>query len=208
MEELAQAWRTMMSRHTRSPEVGATGQVLLARWSEPHRRYHDLRHLQDVLANVDALAEHADHPDAVRMAAWYHDAIYDGTPEDEERSALAAEAELAALGVPAEVVAAVGRLVRMTVEHDPAPEDHDGQVLSDADLAALAVPPEQYRRNSAAIRQEYLHVSDDMFRTGRAHVIEMLLAEPKLFRTPLGQVRWETAARDNLRAELATLIAE
>ncbi len=178
---------------------------MLARWSEPHRRYHDRAHLQGVLSAVDALAEHADDPDAVRLAAWYHDAVYAGAPDDEENSALLAEADLRALGLPAALVAEVARLVRLTVEHDPGPADRNGQVLSDADLAELAVAPELYRRNTARVRAEYDHVPEPDFRAGRARTIGALLAAPALYRTAPGRRLWETAARENLAAELRTL---
>ncbi|CAN5220947.1 hypothetical protein BH11ACT7_BH11ACT7_03130 [soil metagenome] len=154
---------------------------------------------------MEELADYAEDLDAVRLAAWYHDAVYAGRPDDEELSAQLAESDLTALAVPAALVAEVARLVRMTVEHDPAPGDRNAEVLSDADLAVLALPPEQYRHNSALIRTEYAHVPDDTFRAGRAKVIENLLAGPDLYRTPQGRRRWEAAARANLSAELATL---
>ena len=68
------------------------GQELLTRWSEPHRRYHDVDHLRSVLHIVDQLAGDAVDPDAVRLAAWFHDAVYSGRPGDDERTS----AELAA----------------------------------------------------------------------------------------------------------------
>jgi predicted metal-dependent HD superfamily phosphohydrolase len=108
----------------------------------------------------------------------------------------------------AEFVAEVARLIRMTAGHNPAAGDRDGEVLSDADLASLAVPLEQYRRNSAEIRAEFAHVAATTLRTARLQIIESLLAGAELFRTPEARLRWEAAARENLRAELAALIAE
>jgi len=188
-----------------SPDIAAVGAALLARWSEPHRRYHDVAHLLGVLDAVDDLAGFADDPDAVRLAAWYHDAVYAGAPDDEENSAVLAEADLSALGLPAELVDEVARLVRLTVEHDPGPSDRNGQVLSDADLAVLALEPAEYRRNSARVRAEYGHVPDADFRAGRARVIAALLAAPSLYRTPDARRLWEDAARRNLTSELRTL---
>lgn len=205
MTDLLHEWRALVTRHCASPDTAAVGAALLARWSEPHRRYHDLAHLQGVLDAVDDLAGFAEDPDAVRLAAWYHDAVYAGAPDDEENSALLAESDLSALGLPAALVAEVARLVRLTVEHDPAPADRNGQVLSDADLAVLALGPEEYRSNTAKVRAEYGHVSDDDFRTGRARVIESLLAAPALYRTPDGRRLWEDAARRNLTSELHSL---
>lgn len=199
------AWCALLARHTASPDVEATGRALLVRWCEPHRHYHDVAHLRGILRYVDQLAGYAGDADAVRLAAWYHDAVYDGLPDDEERSAQTAEAELALLDLPAALVAEVARLVRMTITHDPASGDRDGEVLSDADLATLALPAEDYQRNTVAIRAEYAHVPEDTFRAARARMIEALLAEPQLFRTPEARQSWEAAARANLRDELVTL---
>lgn len=205
MTDLLQAWHTLLTRHSASPRVDDVGAALLGRWAEPHRSYHDLSHLRGILSGVDALAGFADDPDAVRLAAWYHDAVYAGQHDDEENSALLAEDELAALGLPPALVAEVGRLVRLTITHDPAADDRNGQVLSDADLAVLGLPAAEYRANTAKVRSEYSHVSDTDFRMGRSRVIDALLAAPALFRTAEGRRLWEDTARTNLKAELASL---
>ena len=57
--------------------ITAAGADVEARWAEPHRRYHTTAHLHAVLSNVDTLAAQADDPDLVRLAAWFHDAVYD-----------------------------------------------------------------------------------------------------------------------------------
>ena len=85
------------------------------------------------------------------------------------------------------------------------PGDHNAEVLSDADLASLAIDGERYRRNSADIRLEFAHVDEHLFRAGRAAIIAALLAGPSLYRTRVGRQRWEDAARANLKAELDAL---
>lgn len=205
VDDLLEAWAALISRHTGDPRALQVGRNLLAAWSQPHRRYHSITHLRAVLSGVEELAEYADDADAVRLAAWYHDAVYAGRPDDEELSAQRAEQELSWLGVAPGLVDEVARLVRMTVSHDPAPGDHDGEVLSDADLAALAVSRQDYEHNSAAIRAEYSHIPDDVFRKGRMQVLLALLEKPGVFRTSAGRQRWEAAARENLLAELADL---
>ncbi|MET9847726.1 hypothetical protein ACFZC6_28875 [Streptomyces ossamyceticus] len=179
---------------------------LIKRWSEPQRKYHTLDHLTAMLDRVDVLEEYAADPALVRLAAWFHDAVY--LPErstNEERSARLAERALPEAGVPAEKVAEVARLVRLTVTHDPADDDPNGEVLCDADLAILASSPDAYAAYAAAVREEYGFVPDDAFREGRAAVLRHLLTLPRLFRTPYGQREWEERARANLRAELTEL---
>jgi len=202
---LVEAWRALLARHTSAPEAAAVGGELLASWSEPHRRYHSVTHLRDILAHVEELAGYAEDADAVRLAAWYHDAVYAGLPDDEERSARRAEEELSRLELTPQLVDEVARLIRLTVTHDPTPGDHNGEVLSDADLAALAVPRERYVLNTVAIQAEYSHVPDEAFRKGRLQVLVGLLEGPGVFRTELARREWEVSARENLRAELADL---
>lgn len=205
VQDLVEAWAALLARHTTAPDAVAVGRRLLASWSEPHRRYHAVSHLRDILTHVDELAEHADDVDAVRLAAWYHDAVYQGLPDDEERSARRAHDELSELGVPPDLVDEVARLVRMTISHDPQPGDRNGEALSDADLASLAIPHDSYAANTAAIRDEYAHVSDEAWVDGRLRVLMGLLEAPCVFRTEYGRGSWELAARENMRAELQSM---
>jgi predicted metal-dependent HD superfamily phosphohydrolase len=178
---------------------------LIGAWSEPHRRYHDLAHLAAVLGLVGSLAEHADDPEAVRLAAWYHDVAYDPQRTDNE----AVSAERARVGlrdlVPDERVEEVARLVRLTASHEVEPDDANGAVLCDADLAVLASPPEAYAAYASAVRAEYGHLSDEVFTAGRIAVLERLLALSRLYRLPAVAEQWTPRAQANLRAELSLL---
>ncbi|MGN6330615.1 MAG: HD domain-containing protein [Motilibacteraceae bacterium] len=186
-------------------DVAAVGARLLAAYGDPARGYHDLRHLDEVLRTVDDLAHRAADPGAVRLAAWFHDAVYDVHAADsEERSAELAGHELRRLRVAADRVAEVRRLVLLTRTHDPAPDDVDGSVLCDADLAVLATDPARYRDYTQGVRREYAHVPDEQFAAGRAAVLRSLLDLPALYRTPEARA-WEPVARANVQAELAKL---
>ena len=167
------------------------------------RGYHDTRHLTEVLERVDELAAAGEAFDglAVRLAAWFHDGVYDGRPGAEERSARWAEDALHGRPEADEVA----RLVRLTEHHRPHADDANGCVLSDADLAILAASPERYAEYVADVRREYDHVPDDLFAAGRSAVLRDLLAKPTLFHTAHARAHWEAAARANVEAELAQL---
>ena len=189
-----------------SPTSRTEWAAVVAAWSEPHRRYHDLAHLAAVLGLAARLAGDAPDRDAVLLAAWYHDVVYDPERSDnEEVSAARARAGLRGL-VPQDRVEEVVRLVLLTAGHDPEPDDGNGAVLCDADLAVLAGPPEAYAVYASAIRAEYGHLSDEVFTAGRIAVLEHLLALPRLYRLP-AVADWEPLARANLTAELALLRA-
>jgi predicted metal-dependent HD superfamily phosphohydrolase len=199
VEDLIARWR-------RVADDDATGHDLLRRWSEPHRRYHDVRHLTAVLDAVDALAGEADDARAVRLAAWFHDAVYTGRPcADERDSAVLADSASRAAGLGDALVAEVVRLVELTEGHDPAPGDRNGAVLCDADLAVLGGDPAEYAGYAAAVREEYSHVPEEEFRRGRTAVLEGLLARRPLFSTATARDRWEERARHNLETELILL---
>jgi len=204
-DELQARWAWLAVALANPPGISTIGDGLLASWTQPHRAYHDAVHLLAVLHRIEDLAEHAADLRAVRLAAWYHDAVYDGAPDDEERSAQRAAAELGAAGLDPALVAEVARLVRLTMHHDPAPEDRNGETLCDADLAILAAPAADYAAYTRAVRAEYVHVDDAAFRAGRAAVLQSLLDLPQLFRTSVGRTDWEPQARANLRAELTEL---
>jgi predicted metal-dependent HD superfamily phosphohydrolase len=181
---------------------------LRARYDQPHRRYHDRGHLDTVLGHVDELGDLADDVDAVRMAAWFHDAVYDpGRPDNEAASAELAQELLPDHGVAADQVAEVVRLVRLTAAHDPVDGDANGAVLCDADLAVLGGEPAAYRDYVDRVREEYRALDDATFAAGRARVLAALLAQPQLFRTASARERWDAPARRNLAAELGDLAA-
>lgn len=178
---------------------------LVEAYAAPHRRYHDTRHLAEVLGHLGTLLGHPDargvDRDAVVLAGWFHDAVYDGRPDDEERSAALAESTLPSCDVPPSQVTEVARLVRLTAEHRPRPDDLAGQLLCDADLAILAAEPGRYEEYTRDVRAEYAHVADGEFRAGRAAILRALLAGP-LFRTTPARDAWEARARANVEAEL------
>jgi predicted metal-dependent HD superfamily phosphohydrolase len=187
-----------------SPTSRTEWAAVVAAWSEPHRRYHDLAHLAAVLGLVGELGGAAADLDAVRLAAWYHDVVYAPERSDNEQvSAQRARAGLRGL-VTDERLDEVERLVLLTAGHDPAPGDTDGAVLCDADLAVLAAPPESYAAYASAVRLEYGHLSDQEFTNGRIAVLEHLLALPTLYRTQAA-LPWTDTARANLTAELTLL---
>jgi predicted metal-dependent HD superfamily phosphohydrolase len=190
-------------------DAATTGRDLLARWAEPHRRYHTQTHLADVLRVVDGHGSHADDPGAVRLAAWYHDAVYDPTRTDnEELSAALAAATLPRLRVGPSRVTEVARLVRLSASHNPLPGDHNGALLCDADLSILAAEPPRYAAYARAIREEYAHVADPAFRSGRAAVLRALLELPALFHVPRLARAWEAPARANVARELTDLAGD
>ena len=195
---------------TQPPEaIRSAGELLIERWSTLDRRFHNLRHLIDMLARVDELAEESHNPDIMRVACWYHGCVFSSDAEDVSRgnggedetaSAAFAEADLHHLGVPMETVKRVCSLIVNLKRHMLDEHDIDAQALIDADLGTLAVDPQTYAEYVRLLREEYSHIPMEKYLRGRLTIVSRLLDREHLFHSPLGE-RWEHAARENLSAE-------
>jgi predicted metal-dependent HD superfamily phosphohydrolase len=205
-DDLTVAWMSLIGPDVDLAHATPVGIRLLGAYAEPHRHYHDTRHLTEVLAHVDHLAPAAHDANLVRLAAWFHDVVYDTTRTDnEDASALIALEVLGELGLAAARCDAVARLVRLTATHAPAPGDADGAVLCDADLAVLGSKPARYDEYAEGVRREYAHLPEAVFAAGRADVLRRLVDRDPLFRTASAQLSWEARARANMGRELERL---
>ncbi|MFV0633736.1 hypothetical protein [Demequina sp.] len=196
--------------------IDAAASRLIDRWTEQERRYHDVSHLVDLLRRVDELHQEAHNVHLVRLAAWYHGAIFDAAHsaayahrggEDEAASAEVARTELTALGIPATAVESVAAMVAGLARHSAPADNIDAAVLSDADLAILTSDPQRYRTYLERVREEYAHIPTGDYLTARRAIVERLLARDRLYTSPLG-AGWERQARENLTAERARIDRE
>jgi predicted metal-dependent HD superfamily phosphohydrolase len=197
--ELLERWEATL------PHQRELGVSLLMRYHEPHRRYHTAAHLHHVLVMIDELADNHD-TFLVRLAAWFHDAVYaipPGQVTNEEASARLSRRELSRAGLEQEDLNQVARLVRLTATHVPGARDPEGELICDADLAILAATPPEYARYVQQVREEHSSVEDKAFLAGRLAVLTELVQRP-LFRTGKGQ-RLVAAAQANVEAEIAEI---
>ncbi|MFT3808912.1 MAG: hypothetical protein QM698_03275 [Micropepsaceae bacterium] len=179
---------------------------LIASYSEPHRAYHTLAHLDFVFAMLDAHAAKAREPARLAFACWYHDVIYDPRAADNEaRSAERATEELTAIGVMPDVVKRIDRLIRATATHQTADADSDDALFLDADFSILGAAPEIYAAYVKGVRFEYGHVDDAGWKAGRGAFLKKALAAGRLFRTDVFETAYGAQARANVTAELKAL---
>jgi predicted metal-dependent HD superfamily phosphohydrolase len=173
--------------------------------AQPHRHYHTLAHIAEV-AETLRLLDWWD--DAVPLAAYFHDIVYDPRANDNEaRSADLARVLLTPLGLEDYTIAETERLIRLTQTHQTGDDDESGWALLDADLAVLGADPPAYDRYAAEIRQEYAWVPEEDYRQGRLAVLERFLARPRIYGNEVLHPTHEEQARHNLGREIAALRA-
>ncbi len=178
-----------------------------AAYAEPHRHYHDERHLDDCLRQLDDIHDLAERDRCLlRWAILWHDAIYDPQRTDnEERSADLAFRELSECGVGASDAAEVAQLIRLTKGHRVEEGDRLGALLVSIDLSILGGDPEGYSSYVAGVRREYAHVPEEAWRSGRAAVLQHLIEFDPLYPDPRFQAALEEQAQQNMKAELRQL---
>lgn len=217
--EAAFAPRLEKAPATFQQQVAELGESLLQAWEQPHRAYHHSGHLSQMLTDLDRLYAYRTQgstPLALVLAAWFHDAVYEGAPgEDERRSEQLANISLEPLVtaglLSGDELQMVSLLVRATATHKlpesadlPAGyEPADIQFFLDADMAILAADSARYRRYLRGVRSEYSHFDDEAFRAGRMTFLRLILDRKRIFLSEEGLQLWEEPARANLQAELS-----
>ncbi len=191
--------------------VYAAGADLLARWGQPHRRYHGTRHLVEVFWALEELEDAGEIDSAAgllgRVAAWWHDAIYDpravGEANETDSAALSREV-LTGLDCDADDVDTIETLVLATASHRDASGSLERAFL-DADLWILSAPTGRFDDYCGQVRAEYAHVPDAAYAAARSSILGEFAARPHLYRTDHARREWEPQARINLDRELARL---
>ena len=210
---LMRAWDSLLPGHT------ALGEDLLERYEQPHRKYHTSVHLSEMLTALKTLYKrhHTATPRAVLLAAWFHDAVYEANPgDDEAASADLARTTLTPLASTGSLtnreVTAIAHLIELTASHQLADgiEEYTSGALTradaafflDADLAILAADSPRYTRYVDGVRAEYAHYASDAFTRGRAAILQGFLNRTAIYASDTAHLLWDAPARLNLRTEL------
>jgi predicted metal-dependent HD superfamily phosphohydrolase len=197
MPDLAQ-WNQMWVRLKADAPSAKVFEQITAAYSDPHRKYHTLRHLDECFAKLEEIRTEARHPEEVELALWFHDAIYDTKRQDNEaKSAEWARATARAQNLPGDAAERIYNLIMVT-RHDAEPRESDEKVLVDVDLSILGAAPERFDEYEAQIRQEYAWVPGFVFRAKRREILQGLLARSSIFSTPKFVQAYEARARANL----------
>jgi predicted metal-dependent HD superfamily phosphohydrolase len=198
-------WIRLWRRITAKGEPLPVYQELVSLYSQPHRHYHNLRHVAECLAEFDSARHLASQPVAVELAIWFHDAIYDTRAQDnEEHSAELAKGCIADAGGSAELREAVAALVMATKTHEPSVHP-DAPLVVDVDLSILGQPKERFLEYEAQIRREYHWVPEETFAAKRAEILERFLARKPIYTTDDFFAKFEQRARINLQNSIRGL---
>lgn len=179
---------------------------LIEFYGEPHRHYHTLNHIRHCLRELDRAATLITDPDAVEMALWFHDAIYQPGAKDNERRSADLFRQWSGARADPVFQQRVDDLIMATTHQEP-PDQGDAKFLVDIDLSSFGLPWETCERDGRLIRAEFAGVADDQYYPGHLRFLRTLQDRATFFCTAFFQQRYELVARANLARIIADLRA-
>lgn len=213
-EYLERKWQDLCRRLGTKGNTTEIFESLYKRYDEPHRFYHNQPHIKMCLNELELVQDLASNPDAIELAFWYHDAIYDSAKQpsspqsqpvdDEGLSAELAQEDIKRLGLSPEFAQKVGSLILLT-KHNSVPKDNDEQLLADIDLAIFGRSSRLFDLYEQNVRTEFGLVPQKRFSDVRRGVLQGFLDRPSIYYTDFFRSRYEKQAQKNLQRSIRVL---
>jgi predicted metal-dependent HD superfamily phosphohydrolase len=200
--------------------LGATRKIaeahaaLLDAYSEKHRAYHTLAHVEACLQHLNTLRDLAKAPEEIALALWFHDAVYKSPAlfSNEKASARMALRWGRAMGISEESLRRIESMILRTETHamDPGESEQgpDLALFLDIDLAILGADEVGYATFERDIRAEYRWVPlESLYTSGRVKALRRLLARKPIYATERMRSLFEARAQENIRRTIPLLEA-
>jgi predicted metal-dependent HD superfamily phosphohydrolase len=185
---------------------------LIEVYTGPDRHYHDLRHIETLLALAQEHASEITDNEVFEAAIWFHDAVYDTRKADNETQSAKLATELLAGATTDERLKLISVMIRASANHRvpeamDATAAHDCALFLDMDLSIFGGPAEEFAAYERAVRLEYDWVAEEEWVTARSEVLRSFLVRPTIYASPQFRGSHEAAARSNLKRSLESLDA-
>ena len=203
-------WRSATKQSDES--IARVYKTLANHYSEPHRKYHSLTHIEDCLQQLDnydrvyPLAPY--NKQLLEMALYFHDVIYEPKASDNEEQSCRFFNEMCNQQTKTEVSQnewqnSVSCLIMATKHHDGS--DLLAAITVDIDLSILGRGIDEFEQYNSAIRSEYAWVSIKDYKIGRIKVLESFLNRHGIFQNDYFKNLYEAQARSNIKNAIEAL---
>ena len=197
-------WRRCL-RAGAADDSEAIHRQLLRAYAEPQRYYHTLEHIEHCLRMFDACRDRLAAADALELAIWFHDSIFEPGQSDNELRSAVWYRDIARDVHPEPLVEHVYGLIMATLHNGFALEGEDVEYMVDIDLSSFGLDWEAFLRDSRNLRRENSHLSDAEYHRNQGDFQSRLLARPRFFLTDFFFERYENRARENLARYFALI---
>jgi predicted metal-dependent HD superfamily phosphohydrolase len=176
---------------------------LVKAYSSKSRHYHNLNHLEEMIALFDNYKSELQFPNEVLYSIFYHDYIYKVTRKDNELKS----AEFSLSIIPENTTLdkqLVFDMICATQLHQ-LNKIEDINWLIDFDLKILSKDWKDYKIYFDQIRKEYKIYPNILYKPGRKKALEHFLENEFIFQTAEFRNEYEAQARENIKLEIELL---
>jgi predicted metal-dependent HD superfamily phosphohydrolase len=153
-------------------EIQHTVAELLDRWKEPHRKYHSVSHLQDL---VEQIQHHRNlttiQQEMLLLTALYHDVIYN--PEANNNEEASAEFFLEAINDPLPYHWQIAFMIYDTTHHKPS--SPLSALFSEMDMSIVTRPYKDLLEWEHGIQYEYSFLPIDTYIEKRTAFLQQMV---------------------------------
>ena len=197
-------WKVLVGRNAKGDEKDFW-EVLKSPYYEQGRFYHNIDHINSMLTEKEEIKSLLIDPEAVELAIWIHERVYDTHASDNElRSADEGFEIMKKFGLSEFFCKYVHHFVLVT-DHKTVPLNTDEKYIADIDLAILGKDTEEFDEYEKNIRKEYSWVPEETYRIERKKVLQYFLKREYIYYTEYFRDKYETKARENLKRSIEVL---
>ncbi|HPQ86145.1 MAG TPA: hypothetical protein PK055_00665 [Gammaproteobacteria bacterium] len=174
-------------------------------YSEKHRFYHTVKHIEAMFRHFDIVKDIAERPAELELAIWFHDAIYKPFSKNNElNSAEWAKEFSLSNGYYMEGAERIHSLI-MATQHNGIVQDKDQKLIVDIDLTILGASPEIYDEFERNVRKEYKMVPTFIYRKKRKELLMSFLSKVSIYNLDYFKEKYENIARYNIKRAIEML---
>ncbi len=202
--ELQERFKTLLLKiGFDEPKISPIWHDLEKAYSAKSRHYHNLTHLEEMVALYDNYYAQLQFQREVLYSIFYHDYVYKVTRKDNEFKS--AEHALSILPLHTNLnKQLVFDMICATQMHEHN-ENEDTNWLIDFDLKILSKEWEDYKIYCDQIRKEYKIYPNILYKPGRKKALQHFLENPSVYQTETFKNNFESIARANIQKEISTL---
>lgn len=172
--------------------------ILLQAYTEPQRYYHTVQHIVECLDLFYQIKPALNDPQAVALAIWFHDVVYNPQATDnEEKSAKLMQQSCGQIFEKNDLEKAY--LWIMATKQHQATQEQDLNFLLDIDLAVLGSSPQRFIEYEQQIQKEYAWVAPEIYMQKRREVLQYFYQMQPIYQTSYFQQCYEVQAKNNLK---------
>jgi predicted metal-dependent HD superfamily phosphohydrolase len=199
-----QMWLDLMKRLGFDANLN-TYSKLQSHYAQKHRHYHNADHINATLKSLVQAKHLATNYNALELALWFHDAIYNVFASNNELDSANWAADFLQLNnATDDLIENVHRLIMATL-HNAVPSDNDEMLIVDIDLAILGCNKDLYKEFEKWVRKEYKLIPYFLYKKKRKEILQGFLARKRIFSHKYFFDMFEQSARKNLKYAIESL---